>query len=445
MAPRKRATAVPVHGILPGVAGDVEPIASLVPWPGNPRRHALPKIVESLRTNGQYKAITARASDRRILAGHGTVEGCLELGWTHVAVSWIECDDQAALRIVAVDNKTNDDAGYDDAELVALLAEIIDLEGSGFTADERAALLAQTLPRPSLTDPDDAPSKPANPVTVLGDVWQLGPHRLLCGDSTDVAAVEGMLAGARCTAMWTDPPYGVEYVGGTADKLTIKNDGAAGLTVLLDGALAVASVALRAGAPYYIAHPAGPLSLKFTAALLEAGWGFRQQLVWVKSSLVLGRSDYHYQHEPLLAGVSPGDPEPDEAQHENVVYGFTPDGEGRLGRGGAAWFGDNKQTTVFEVAKPPRSSEHPTMKPVSLITAMLGNSVRPGGLVYDPFAGSGSTLIACHTLGMVARVVELDPKYCDVICRRYQEHTGMLPVLESTGDPVDFTKVREPA
>jgi hypothetical protein len=121
-----------------------------------------------------------------------------------------------------------------------------------------------------------------------------------------------------------------------------------------------------------------------------------------------------------------------------------PDGDGRLGRGGPSWFGDNKQTTVFEVPKPPRSAEHPTMKPVALITAMLSNSVRPGGLVYEPFGGSGSTLMACLTLGMKARVVELDPKYCDVICRRYQEHTGVLPVLESTGVPVDFTAVAVP-
>ncbi|MFD7922530.1 DNA-methyltransferase [Streptomyces sp. NPDC059740] len=165
------------------------------------------------------------------------------------------------------------------------------------------------------------------------------------------------------------------------------------------------------------------MSLDFANAFLQAGWDLRQNLIWVKDALVLGRSDYHYRHEPILYGFT--DPEP---------------GSGRLGRGGDRWYGDNAQTSVLEVAKPPRSEDHPTMKPVELITRCLANSCPPGGIVYEPFGGSGSTLIAAHTTGRRARLVELDPRYVDVICRRYQLHTGTQPVLESTGVPHNFTQ-----
>jgi site-specific DNA-methyltransferase (adenine-specific) len=248
----------------------------------------------------------------------------------------------------------------------------------------------------------------------------LGPHRVLCGDSTDITAVEAMLDGDRCHIMWTDPPYGVDYVGKTKQALTIRNDGAGDLPELLAGAFAVATAALRSGAPVYVCHAPGPLATTFAEAFTTAGWSLRQNLVWVKDIMVLGHSDYHYRHEPIL-------------------YGFTPGGEGRRGRGGDAWFGDNAQTSVLEVPKPPRSGDHPTMKPVELITRCLANSCPPRGLVFEPFGGSGSTLIAAHQHGAQARVVELDPRYADVICRRYQEHTGTLPVLLSTGDEHDFT------
>lgn len=150
-----------------------------------------------------------------------------------------------------------------------------------------------------------------------------------------------------------------------------------------------------------------------------AGLVVRQNLVWVKNTLVLGRSDYHYKHEPIL-------------------YGFVPAGSGRLGRGGRRWFGDNSQTTVFDFDKPARSAEHPTMKPVALVEAMLANSLPPGGVVFDPFAGSGSTLIAAHARGGRALCVELDPRYADVIARRYEQHTGVVPRLG--GEPISFVE-----
>lgn len=404
------------------------PLESLTPFPGNARRGDVSAIQESLRRNGQYRALVVREVDNQlvILAGNHTFAALQAEGRQTARCEILRCTDNEARRINLADNRLSELGTYDDDALAELLSYLDgDYEGTGWTEEDVEALITppEDLP-PALDDPDAVPALRPDPVSALGDIWHLGPHRVLCGDSTDVAAVEQMLDGDRCDCMWTDPPYGVDYVGKTKDALTIQNDGAQDLPELLAGAFAVATAALRPGAPVYIAHPPGPLSLDFAHAFINAGWLLRQNLVWVKDTLVLGRSDYHYRHEPIL-------------------YGFTPDGEGRLGRGGDHWYGDHAQTSVLEVARPSRSEEHPTMKPVDLIIACLNNSCPPGGLVYEPFGGSGSTLIAAHTTGRAARVVELDPRYVDVICRRYQEATGTKPVLSSTGQPHDFTA--EPA
>jgi DNA modification methylase len=230
----------------------------------------------------------------------------------------------------------------------------------------------------------------------------------------------------------TDPPYGVAYVGGTG--LTIRNDDLdeAGLHQLLEQSLTAAAELMPPGAPFYIFSPSGVLETTFRLALPPA-LGLRQQLVWVKDSLVLGHSDYQMRHETILYGWRPGAGEPDEAAyepaHDTVLYGWK--------TGGAhAWDGDRRQSTVWEFPRPRRSSEHPTMKPVAMLEAAIGNSTRPGAHVLDLFAGSGSTLIACHGTKRAASLVELDPAYADVICRRYQEHTGVVPVRD--GQPVTF-------
>jgi DNA modification methylase len=277
-----------------------------------------------------------------------------------------------------------------------------------------------------LTDPDEAPSVPADPISELGQIWQLGKHRLLVGDSTDLEAVRALVADEPPDCVWTDPPYGVDYQTNLTaeqakkskrrtDGLVIQNDGSGGLLELLHGAFGVIADVCRPGAPLYIAH--ADLRGEFEQAMRDCGLIIRQKLVWVKHYIALGRSDYHYQHEPIL-------------------YGFTPGGEGRLGRGGSRWFGGNNQSTVFNVDKPSKNAEHPTMKPVALIDAMLQNSLPPGGIVFDPFGGSGSTLIAAHNRGCRAFCVELDPRYADVIITRFQRHTGVVPVLD--GEPVSF-------
>lgn len=440
MPARSARPAVPVHADLVPL---LHPIEELAHYVGNARKHADEVLRESLLENGQYRPLvvnrgTKTGRPNEVLAGNGTLAGLRDLGESQAACTWVDVDEQAARKIVVVDNRANDLAGYDDELLAELLAGLgDDLAGTGFEADDLRALVAGYGPDPvALTDVDDAPDRPEPDavVSVEGDVWLLGPHRLLCGDATDGAAVALMLDGDQPDVVWTDPPYGVNYVGGTEEALTILNDDSAALPAMLLGAYETIGAVCRPGAPVYVAH-ADSERLIFEGAMRQAGLIFRQNLVWVKNALVMGRSDYHYRHEPVLEAEVPGD---DVVTHEPLLYGFTPGGEGRLGRGGPAWHGDHKSSTVFEIPKPRRSGEHPTMKPVELIQAMLKNSLPPGGLVLDLFAGSGSTLITAHHMKARAAVVELDPRYCDVICRRWQQHTGVVPVRQSTGKPVDF-------
>lgn len=246
---------------------------------------------------------------------------------------------------------------------------------------------------------DDGPEPvPEEPLTCSGEVIILGDgHRLLCGDATILRDVRRLRASERAAAMWTDPPYGVRYVGKTPAALKLRGDCPDSAPALLADALVVAAAeALVGGAPYYIAHPAGALAVDFGLALRAAGWRIRQTLMWGKDRFVLGHSDYHYRHEP-------------------IYYGYSPGGEGRRGRGATGWHGGDDQDTVFEVKRPAASHEHPTMKPVTLIERQLLNSTGPGDTVYDPFAGSGGVLVACENLGRRAFLIELDPGYCDVL------------------------------
>lgn len=420
-------------GIAPTIADLAVPVADLRPYGPNPRRGDVDGIAESLAVNGQYRPVVVNRRTMEILAGNHTYAAAVKLGWEQIAATFVDVDDEAAARIVLVDNRSNDRAGYDDAALVELLGSLDDLAGSGFTdADLRALLVEQSGGEPAaLTDPDEAPGLPAEPVSRPGDVWRLGPHVLWCGDAMDTGGLLGALDGAVPDCVWTDPPYGVSYVGKTADALTIVNDGKDGLPGLLAGAFATLVAVCRPGAPVYVAH-ADTERITFEQAMSGAGLRVRQNLVWVKNTIVLGRSDYHYRHEPILEADVPCD-DPD---HQPILYGFALGGKGRLGRGGDRWFGDNKQSTVIAVDKPPRNADHPTMKPIELIRPMIANSCPPGGLVLDLFGGSGSTLIAAHHERKRAALVEMDPRYVDVICRRWQDHTGVVPTRD--GRPVDF-------
>ncbi len=229
-------------------------------------------------------------------------------------------------------------------------------------------------------------------------------YRLLCGDARSLTDLERLIAGEHAQALWTDPPYGVSYRGKTARALRIVGDEATGLEELLRGSFGAIDRVLAPGAALYVMHPAGPASISFARAFVDAGWRLRQSLVWVKDRMVLGHADYHYRHEPILFGYKAG--------------------AGRRGRGHAGWHGDNRQDSVLQVARPAASRDHPTAKPVALIERCLANSTGQGERVLDAFAGSGSTLIACERLGRRAYLVELDPAYCDVTLRRWERFTG---------------------
>lgn len=387
------------------LVGEVVPVGSLAAFPGNPRRGDLATIRASLAVHGQYRPLVANRRTRRVLCGNHTLRAAAELGWELIAVTWVDVDEAVEPRIVAVDNRSNDLAGYDSEELLELLSNLEGLDGTGYEQSDLDALLDEV--GPGALEEDELPALPVEPVTKPRELVELGEHRLLCGDARDPEVYGRLLGDERPALLWTDPPYGVSYEGKTSAGLTIANDSSAEIARLLRDSFAVLDRSLTPGAPVYTCHPAGALQAVFIAAFLEAGWSLRQTLIWLKDSMVLGRSDYHYKHEPIL-------------------YGYKPAASGRLGRGSAGWHGDNSQTSVFELDRPRVSAEHPTMKPPELIEVALRNSSQRRDVVLDPFAGSGSTLVACERLGRRARLIEIDPRYCDVIISRYEALTGRL-------------------
>lgn len=430
---------------------DIEyvPVADLEEWPGNARVGNVERIKASMRQHGVFNPVIVQRSTNRVMIGNHRIAALRELHdedpkeWDGLApVIYYDVDDTQANKINLIDNKASDEATWDTRLPVEQLQEILEQEeslfGTGFSEDElddlAARLTMADVIEDNSTEADEQEiDPPRQPISRLGDIWELGHHKVICGDSTLDTTYQRLMGNTMADLIWTDPPYGVSYVGRTEEKLTIQNDGAEGLPALLDGAFARIAAHARPGAPIYVAH-ADTERITFETSMRKAGLIVRQNLVWVKNSLVLGRSDYHYQHEPILYGTAPEDDY--QVNHEPILYGFTANGEGRLGRGGQRWYGDDAQTTVFKHDRPGRSKDHPTMKPVALIRDMLSNSLRPGGVVLDPFAGSGSTLLAAHYEGATARVVELDPGYVDVICRRYQELTGGKPMRN--GKTYDF-------
>jgi DNA modification methylase len=406
------------------------PLKSLTPHPQNVRQGDVGAIVESLKAHGQYRPIVVQKSTGHILAGNHTFRAATALKWKDISVTYIDCDDDEALRILLVDNRANDLASYDNGGLVEMLQALSNterkLEGTGFDLDDIDQLLRDLdmeIIEPVINgDPDEMPDQPLAK-SVTGDIWILGNHRLICGDSTEPTTMDKLMNGKEADIIWTDPPYGVniqerdlkqaEVRGRRKDGKGVMNDHLQGADLynFLYAAFVNAKQATRAGGCWYVASPPGDLMMQFGNALLELGLA-RHSLVWVKDSLVMGRADYHYRHEVIFYGWKEG--------------------------AGHNWAGDRKQDSVWEIPRPKRSPEHPTMKPVELITRALENSSNKGDIVLDPFGGSGSTLIAAHMTGRSARLIELDPNYCDVICARFQKATGIQPIAESTGNPHDF-------
>lgn len=407
------------HGIPPELMTFAVPIGSVAGWPGNYRVHDLPNLRSLLRKYGQPKAILAQQSSRQVFAGNGILKAARAEGWTHIAVTFRDWPDVTCREFLADDNKAHERGSNDFDALAAFLSELAAAGGQtvGYENDELNRFLASVAGRD--VDPDDAPPPPA-PAKVWvkpGDLFALGGHRLLCGDATVASDVARLTEGEPVELLWTDPPYGVDYVGGTPDAKTIQNDNltAQGTHDLVRDALKL--VPLRRGSSFYVASPAGPLGVEFALAIRAAGLFHSQTLVWVKDRFVLGRSDFHYRHEAIHTGWAPDEEHQAELEHELIEYGWAV-GARHGFRGG------RKLDTVWEVPRPARSVDHPTMKPVELVERSLVYSSAPGDRVMDPFCGSGTTLIACERQGRRGLGMELDPAYVQVSIERWQDFTG---------------------
>jgi site-specific DNA-methyltransferase (adenine-specific) len=386
-------------------------VTALIPYAKNSRTHddaQIAQIAASIKEFGWTNPILVDG-ERGIIAGHGRLMAARKLGMTEVPV--IELKDltptQKKAYIIA-DNRLALNAGWDDQlltiELNELLADKFSLDLLGFNADELNALLNPVEINEGLVDEDEVPEPPPEPITKLGDVWIMGNHRLMCGDSTQIDQIEKLCNG-RPVDMWlTDPPYNVAYEGKTKDALTIKNDSMSddSFRQFLRDSYVAADVVMKQGAVFYIWH-ADSEGYNFRGAAHDTGWKVRQCLIWKKSTIVMGRQDYHWKHEPCL-------------------YGWK-EGAGHL------WAADRKQSTILEFDKPSRNGEHPTMKPVALFEYQMLNNTKGGDIVLDSFGGSGTTMIAAEKNGRVGYLMEFDPKYCDVIVKRWENYTGKTAVL----------------
>lgn len=389
-------------------------VADLIPYAANSRTHSdaqVAQIAASIKEFGWTNPILIDG-DNTIIAGHGRLLAARKLGMEEVPAIILDHLSKAQQRaLVIADNQLALNAGWD---IDMLKAEIEDLNLEGFDLgllgfdDKFLDGLLESEPSEGLTDEDAVPEVPETPKTVLGDVWVLGNHRLMCGDSTSIDAMQQLTEG-KLVDMWlTDPPYNVAYEGGTKEKLTIQNDNMADdqFRQFLRDAYTAADAVMKPGAVFYIWH-ADLEGYNFRGAAKDAGWQVRQCLIWKKSSLVIGRQDFQWIHEPCL-------------------YGWK-DGAAHL------WANDRKQTTILEFNKPSRNGEHPTMKPVELFEYQMLNNTKGADIVLDSFGGSGTTMIAAEKHGRHARLMELDPKYCDVIIKRWQDFTGQKAIHAETG------------
>lgn len=390
----------------------------LIPYARNARTHSDEQVVQIAASIHEFGWTNPVLVDeqRVIIAGHGRVLAARKLGLSTVPCIELSHLSEAQKRAyIIADNKLALNAGWDDEllklELFALEEEGFDLALTGFDLDELADLMPEEGTE-GLTDPDAAPEVQDEAITVLGDVWLLGKHRLMCGDSTSVDDI-GKLCDGNLVDMWlTDPPYNVSYTGKTKDALKILNDNSTpdDFRQFLRDAYTAADNIMKPGAVFYIWH-ADSEGYNFRGAAQDSGWKVRQCLIWKKHAFVMSRQDYHWRHEPCL-------------------YGWK-EGAGHL------WAADRKQTTVLEFDRPSRSADHPTMKPVALFEYQMLNNTKGGDIILDSFGGSGTTMIAAEKNGRMAYLMELDAKYCDVIVRRWQNFTGLKVTREVDGRTFD--------
>lgn len=392
---------------------EIRAIDALVEHPRNPNKHPpeqLRLLGKIIRANGWRSPICVSARSGFVIKGHGRLQAARLAGITEAPVDLqnyaSEADEWADM---IADNRIAELAEIAVPELAGLLRELDaageDMERTGFDDDALSELLASIAEEDRETDAepqiDKAEELRAKWGVALGQVWQLGEHRIACGDSTQEAVVAAVMGGGLADMVLTDPPYGVSYVGKTKDALKVENDDLdeCQLTELVKEAFDQAQAISRPGAYWYATVPAVPLHILFADDWKRRGI-LRQIMVWAKDSMVFGHSEYHYQHEPILFGWVPG------PRHQNQ---------------------DRTRTTLWQYARPKASREHPTMKPVELWAQAVRDGSRPGETVYEPFSGSGTTIIACEQLGRKARAIELNPAYVAVAIQRWVDATGGTP------------------
>ena len=369
----------------------------------NARTHGeknMDAIKGSLTKFGQVEPLVVQQSTKVVIGGNGRLAAMREMGWSEVDIIEVNLDPIQAKALALALNRSSELAAWDtdvlSETLKDLLDENFDIEKIGFDDS-----FIKQEEKQFEGDPDEVPEN-AETRCKPGDLWILGNHRLLCGDSTNVQHVERLMGGELADLWLTDPPYGVAYKGKTKEALEIQND-AMPLDQMADFWTSLAASALIATtdkAPYYwfACQGGDQMMLMMMMSIGRAGWKFRHELIWVKDALVMSRCDYHYKHEPILYGWK------QEGTHE--------------------FYGDRSQTSVLEFKRPKRNDVHPTMKPVELIEYLIGNSSKPKGKVFDTCLGSGTTLIACEKTGRKCYGMEIDPKYCDVILARWEKLTG---------------------
>lgn len=404
----------------------------LVAFDRNPRTHSpaqVEQLVASMRRFGFTNPVLTDGK-RGIIAGHGRLLAAQKLGMPTVPtleLSHLSEDERRAY--VIADNKLALAAGWDEDllrfHLGALLEKGFDLPVIGFDARELAALFG---PSSGFTDPDEAPPVPEVPVSRPGDVWLLGRHRLVCGDSTTGLAVDAVLGGARPHLMVTDPPYGVAYDPGWRRTAGLNGAGTAvGKVENDDQADWRAAWTLFPGGVAYVWH-GGLHGSEVADSLAAAKFKLRAQIVWVKTRPVISRGDYHWQHEPLFHVVKDGEEDHWRfiSEHEISDYAV---------RNGATghWEGSRKQSTVWMIEHVKSETGHSTQKPVECMKRPILNNSAPGEAVYDPFVGSGTTIIAAEMTGRFCLAIELMPGYVDVSVKRWQAFVGQVAVLEATG------------
>lgn len=388
-------------------------------------------IEKSIRKNGLGRSLLLDKNGK-VIAGNKTLEGTVAAGFNDEDIIVVKTDGTKLVVVQRTDldldtRRGKEMALADNATAKANLAwdyeamsadfESVELEAWGVFADESSGGFGDnSLNSEAQEDDFEVPEvETVKTDIVLGDLFEIGPHRLLCGDSTKIEDVERLMGGAKADMVLTDPPYGFSYVGGTADKLSIENDSLSEKEThdLWANALAALWPILKNGGAIYASIPAGKLQLGFMQEMLRLS-ALRQVLIWNKSSLVLSLCDYHYKHEPILYGWKPG-----------AAHYFTP---------------DRTKTTVLDFDKPQRNGEHPTMKPIALWAEMMGNSSKPNHIVVDPFSGSGTTMVTAHQIERVARCCEIDPKYCQVIVDRMLK---LDPAIEIKKNGQPYVKISQ--